>query len=97
MNKQDLVAAVTEYASKKRGSRVSKADAEAVLAGLGAVTASALLRGDDVPVPGIGRLIGKQRAARTGRNPRTGKPVTIPATRVVLLRVRKELKDALRG
>lgn len=96
MNKQDLVAAVTEYASKKRGSRVSKADAEAVLAGLGAVTASALLRGDDVPVPGIGRLITKQRAARQGRNPRTGAAVTIPASRVVLLRVGKDLKAALK-
>lgn len=96
MKKSELINAVTDDICGTRGG-VSKADVAAMLESLGDVMAAELFGGGDVPLPGVGRIVTKQRAARTGRNPRTGKPVTIPATRVVLLRVRKELKDALKG
>ena len=49
-----------------------------------------------VPLQGIGKIVTKERAARTGRNPRTGQPVTIPACRVLSIRVSKEYGQKLR-
>ena len=48
-------------------------------------------------VPGLGRLVLSDRAARTGRNPATGAVVQIPAKRVVKFRIAKGLKDAVLG
>lgn len=71
-------------------------DAGECLERLGDIVAAELLGGGSVPLPGVGKLVIKARAARTGRNPRTGAAVTIPASRVVLLRVGKDLKAALK-
>jgi len=46
-------------------------------------------------VPGIGKLVLVDRAARQGRNPRTGEAIQIPAKRVVKFRVSKACKDAV--
>jgi DNA-binding protein HU-beta len=48
-------------------------------------------------VPGLGKLVLRNRAARMGRNPQTGEPLKIPAKRVVRFRVAKVLKDAVLG
>ncbi len=48
-------------------------------------------------VPGIGKLVLVQRAARTGRNPATGATIEIPAKTVVKFRVAKACKDAVLG
>lgn len=48
-------------------------------------------------VPGLGKLVLRNRAARMGRNPQTGEPLKIPAKRVVRFRVAKALKDAVLG
>lgn len=48
-------------------------------------------------IPGIGKLVLKNRKARMGRNPQTGKPIKIPARRVVRFRVAKAAKDAILG
>ncbi len=48
-------------------------------------------------VPGLGKLVLRNRAARMGRNPQTGEPIKIPAKRVVRFRVAKALKDAVLG
>jgi DNA-binding protein HU-beta len=48
-------------------------------------------------IPGIGKLVLVDRKARTGRNPRTGETITIPAKRVVKFRVAKAAKDAILG
>ncbi len=45
--------------------------------------------------PGVGKLVKKQRAARTGRNPATGATIQIPAKTVVKFRVAKAAKDAI--
>ena len=54
-------------------------DAGECLERLGDIVAAELLGGGSVPLPGVGKLVIKARAARTGRNPRTGEPVDIPA------------------
>ena len=46
-------------------------------------------------LPGFGKLVLVNRAARTGRNPATGEPIEIPAKKVVKFRVAKAVKDAL--
>jgi DNA-binding protein HU-beta len=46
-------------------------------------------------IPGIGKLVLVDRKARTGRNPRTGEPVEIPAKKVVKFRLAKACKEAI--
>jgi len=52
---------------------------------------------DTFTLPGIGKLVLKNRAARMGRNPKTGEPIQIKAKRVVKFRVAKAAKDAILG
>jgi len=51
--------------------------------------------GGEFNIPGLGKLVKKQRAARTGRNPLTGAEIKIPAKTVVKFRVAKQVKDAI--
>ena len=48
-------------------------------------------------VPGLGKLVWRNRKARMGRNPQTGEAIKIPAKRVVRFRVAKAMKDAILG
>jgi len=48
-------------------------------------------------VPGLGKLVVVDRAARMGRNPSTGEPIQIPAKRALKFRLSKEAKDAVAG
>ena len=89
MNKAELIAAVAAAAE------ISKKDAEtAVSATLDAITA-ALKEGDKVQLVGFGSFEVKNRAARTGRNPRTKEEVTIPASKAVQFKSGKVLKRAV--
>ncbi len=89
MNKNELIESVAERTG------LAKSDAaRAVEAVLGAVT-EALQRGDTVALSGFGSFLSKVRAARTGRNPRTGESIAIPASRVPAFKAGKGLKDAL--
>jgi DNA-binding protein HU-beta len=49
----------------------------------------------EFPLPGLGKLVRKDRAARMGRNPMTGEQISIPAKTVVKFRVAKAAKDAV--
>lgn len=89
MNKTELVAAVAEKAD------VSKKDAEAVINGFTEVVAETVASGDAVQMIGFGTFSLKERAARKGRNPQTGKEIDIAASRSVGFKVGKKLKDAL--
>ena len=51
--------------------------------------------GGEFNIPGLGKLVKKQRAARTGRNPLTGAEIQIPAKTVVKFRVAKQCKDSI--
>ncbi len=91
MNKQDLVAQVADHADISK----SKA-AEAVDAVMSAIKGS-LKKGDDVRLVGFGTFSVAQRAATTGRNPRTGEPIKIPASKQPKFKAGKELKEAVNG
>lgn len=56
-----------------------------------------LARGEDVNIPGVGKLSVIQKAARMGRNPMTGEPVEISARKVLKLSMSKAMKDRLAG
>ena len=89
MNKNDLVQAGADEAN------LSKADAtravDAVLSSVG----KALKQGDTVALVGFGTFQVKERAARTGRNPRTGEEITIAASKNPVFKAGKALKDAV--
>jgi len=89
MNKAELVDAVAGAAN------LSKADAgRAVDAVIDSVT-GALQGGDQVSVVGFGTFSVKARAARQGRNPRTGETIQIKASKVPGFKAGKALKDAV--
>jgi DNA-binding protein HU-beta len=89
MNKGELIDVVAGEAG------LSKADAtRAVEALLGAIT-KALKSGDQVSLVGFGTFVAKKRAAREGRNPRTGEMIQIPASIVPGFKAGKALKDAV--
>jgi DNA-binding protein HU-beta len=74
---------------------LAKSDAaRAVEAVLGAIT-DTLQKGEAVALSGFGSFVAKTRAARSGRNPRTGETIAIPASRAPAFKAGKGLKDAL--
>jgi DNA-binding protein HU-beta len=89
MNKAELVDAVANAAN------LSKADAgRAVDAVVNSIT-NALKKGQQVSVVGFGTFSVKHRAARSGRNPRTGETIKIAASNVPGFKAGKALKDAV--
>ncbi|MSP49784.1 MAG: HU family DNA-binding protein [Alphaproteobacteria bacterium] len=89
MNKNDLVATVADT------SGLSRADAtKAVDAVLDSITAS-LKTGTEVRLVGFGTFTVSKRAATTGRNPRTGEEIKIPASKQAKFKAGKGLKDAI--
>ena len=89
MNKNDLIAKVAD------SSGLSKADAaRAVDSVLGAISSS-LGGGQDVRIVGFGTFSVAHRAATTGRNPRTGEAINIPASKQPKFKAGKALKDAV--
>lgn len=75
----------------------NKAVVERVLDGLCGVMETSLVNGDDVTFHGFGKLEVKKTAARKGRNPKTGKPIDIPAGRRVAFTAFGGLKEILKG
>ncbi len=89
MNKAELISAAAER------SGLSKKDVEtAVSAALEAIS-EALAQDEKVQLVGFGSFEVKSRAARTGRNPRTGAEIDIPASRMPVFKPGKALKDAV--
>lgn len=89
MNKNDLIAAIADDTEK------SKTDVASILASLGRAVAGTLREGDEIVLPGVGKLKPDARAARTARNPSTGATIDVPAKTVVKFKVAKELADAV--
>ena len=89
MNKTELIDAVADEAE------VSKAEAgRAVDAVISSIT-KALKKGDTVTVIGFGSFVVRERAARTGRNPKTGEEIKIAASKNPVFKAGKALKDAV--
>lgn len=74
----------------------SKASAEKAYDEFCSILAKSICKGEGVRLPGIGSFGVVQRAARTGRNPQTGKTITIPARKAVKFSVAKGLSDSLK-
>jgi DNA-binding protein HU-beta len=89
MNKTDLINAVAEQ------SQLTKADAGRALEAFFETVQKALKNGDDVSVVGFGTFTVRERAARTGRNPRTNEEINIPASKIPAFKAGKGLKDAV--
>lgn len=89
MNKSELI----EVIATKAG--VSKATAGKSLDATIAAVKQALKKKDTVTLVGFGTFYVGQRAARTGRNPRTGGTIKIKAAKVPKFRAGKGLKDAV--
>jgi DNA-binding protein HU-beta len=91
MNKNDLVAAVAQATG------TSKADAAKAVDGVFDAIAGALKSGDGVQLVGFGSFSVANRAARQGRNPRTGETIQIAASKLPKFKAGKALKDAVNG
>jgi len=74
----------------------TKADAERAVDVVIDSIVSSLKSGDEVSIAGLGIFATKARAAREGRNPRTGQTIHIAATRTAKFRPAKALKDAVK-
>lgn len=85
MNKAELIDAMAADAG------ISKADAKRALDGFVNATTSALKKGDRISLVGFGSFSVSKRAARTGRNPQTGKEIKISAKNVVRFKAGADL------
>ena len=89
MNKTELIATVAEKAE------LSKKDSEKAVAAVFDAITESLKAGDKVALVGFGTFDVKARPERTGKNPRTGEPGAIAATRVPTFKAGKGLMDAV--
>jgi DNA-binding protein HU-beta len=89
MNKNDLINEIAAAAD------ITKTAAERALTGLLDAIENGLATGDSIAIAGFGSFAIQERAARTGRNPQTGKQIDIPAKKVVKFKAGKNLADTL--
>jgi DNA-binding protein HU-beta len=89
MNRGEFVAAIADQ------SGLTKADADRALEAMFKTVKKALKSGDSVSLVGFGTFVVRKRAARTGRNPRTGDTIKIKASKVPAFKAGKALKDAV--
>lgn len=90
MTKAELIAQVAGEA------QVRKVDAEKAINALIKIISEALKADGRLALAGFGTFGVAERKAREGRNPQTGKPIKIPATRVVKFKPGKQLKDSVK-
>jgi DNA-binding protein HU-beta len=89
MNKAQLIDAIAHDA------KLTKADAKRALDAFVKSTTGALKKGNRVALVGFGSFSVTKRNARTGRNPQTGKPITIAAKKVVKFKAGSDLSGAV--
>ena len=89
MNKTQLI----DVVATKTG--LKKKDAEAAVAAVLSTVADTLAKGEKVQLIGFGTFEVKERAAREGRNPKTGETITIAASKAPVFSAGKALKDAV--
>ncbi len=89
MNKSELIDAIA------KGADLPKTKAQEALEATTAAIKGSLEGGNDVRLVGFGTFSVSNRAATTGRNPRTGEPIKIPASKRPTFKAGKELKEAV--
>lgn len=90
MNKTDLI---NNIATK---SGMTKKDVETVLNGFLGEVETALSTGEKVQLIGFGTFETRKRSGRTGRNPQTGKEISIPESKVPAFKAGNKLKEAVK-
>ena len=89
MNKNDLIGAVAEKMT------MQKSEVEKIIDATLDIVTGTLKSGDEVRLVGFGTFVVTTRKAGTGRNPRTGEEIKIPASKQPKFRAGKQLKDAV--
>ena len=89
MNKTELVAAIADK------TELSKKDSEKALKAFIEVVSEESKKGEKIQLVGFGTFEVSQRAARTGKNPQTGKEIQIPASKAPKFKAGKALKDTV--
>lgn len=89
MNKTELVAAIADK------TELSKKDSEKALKAFIDAVTEELKKGEKIQLVGFGTFEVSQRAARTGKNPQTGKAISIPASKAPKFKAGKALKDTV--
>ena len=89
MNKTELIEAIAKEAG------LNKTQADAAVKAFTSVVTDALKKGDKITLVGFGTFDVAERAARTGRNPQTGKEIKIKASKSPKFKAGKALKDAV--
>jgi DNA-binding protein HU-beta len=90
LNRTDLVAAVAAESGQSQGA------VNGVLDALFSTLAKSLAEGSEVSIPGWLKVEQTSRAARTGRNPQTGEPIEIAASKGVKISAGSKLKAAVK-
>jgi DNA-binding protein HU-beta len=89
MTKQDLVDVIATKAQTTK--KIAKTCLDAFIE----TVTETIKKGDDIQLTGVGTFKRKQKAARAGRNPKTGEPIQIPEKLVPAFSPGKEFKDAV--
>ena len=90
MNKEELVQEISKKA------KVTQKEAAEVLGSLIETVQKTVAKGDKVTLVGFGTFESRKRAARTGRNPQTGKEIKIAAKKVPAFSAGKKFKEAVK-
>lgn len=91
MNKAELITAMSEKAE------LSKKETETALKAFIEVVSGEMEKGEKIQLVGFGTFDVSERAAREGRNPKTGEAMSIPASKVPRFKAGKALKDTVNG
>lgn len=91
MNKSELIAAAAD------GSGLSKAQVSSALDAILDAIQDSVAAGEKVSITNFGTFERRERAARQGRNPQTGKPVDVPASKAPAFKAGKPFKDKVNG
>ena len=91
IRKNDIVTSITETTS------MTKTEANRAFDIIFETISNALAKGDNVQIPGFGTFEVRERAARTGRNPKTGEAIQIAASKAVGFKAGKTMKEKVNG
>ena len=97
MKKEELIDQALNTVRSTYARSLTKGDMEKAFTAFCKVATAELLGGGEISLPGLGKLKVKETNARTGRNPKTGETIEIPAGRKVVFTPGKEFKEAFRG
>lgn len=91
MKKSELITKITEKIT------CTKKDANVIIDSLGEIITEALVAGDDVTLPGVGKFVVKDVPARTARNPQNGDTIEVPASKKVSFKTSSILKNTVKN